>query len=75
MVVIEGVQSLCRVTVALFGWLPGVPEGLQVFGVSQVHSWWGVCLVHGVIQFVVVGWVLCRLFLSVFGGVCCLTSV
>ena len=54
MVVIEGVQSLCRVTVALFGWLPGVPEGLHVFGVSQVHSWWGVCLVHGVIQFVVV---------------------
>ena len=34
--------SLCRVTVALFGRLPGIPEGLQVFSVSQVHSWWGV---------------------------------
>ena len=29
MVVMEGVQSLCRVTVALLGKLPGVPEGLQ----------------------------------------------
>ena len=42
----EGVLSLCRVTVAPFGRLPGVPEGLQVFSVSQVHSWWGVCFVH-----------------------------
>ena len=46
MVIMEGVLSLCRVTVTLFGRLPGVPEGLQVFSVSQVHSWWGVCFVH-----------------------------
>ena len=46
MVVMAGVLSLCRVTVALFGQLPGIPEGLQVFSVSQVHCWWGVCFVH-----------------------------
>ena len=62
MVVMEGVLSLCRVSVALFGQLPGFPEGLQVFSVSQVHSWWGVCFVHvRVIQcfsVFVFGWVL-----------------
>ena len=46
MVFMEGVLSLCRVTVTLFGRLPGVPEGLQVFSVSQIHSWWGVCFAH-----------------------------
>ena len=44
MVVMEGVLSLCRVTMALFGRLPGVPEGLQVFSVCQVHSWLVGCL-------------------------------
>ena len=42
MVVMEGVLSLCRVTVALFGRLPGIPERLQVFSVVR----YTVCFVH-----------------------------
>ena len=70
MVVMAGVLSLCRVTEALFGQLPVIPEGLQVFSVSQVqvfvsfmHEWYSFC-------FLFFGWVLlCRLFLAIFGDV------
>ena len=73
MVVMEGVLSLCRGTVVLFGRLPGIPEGLQVVGVSQVHV--RVVRFFCFLFFVFCWVLLCRLFLAVFGDVCCLTSV